>query len=315
MYDPPVGRVANVERLLQVLAMLRTSEAGVLRGAIKATVPEYAEDLAAIPAAEGKARDKAIEALDKKLRLDLEALEELGFGIDDLAAPGAESRFVLRPTPWRLPLELDDPEQAMLAWIMRAPADVEALESGELEAAPSYDSLLGALPGGLGLVHAALAGRRALVVELGGEEKVVEPAQLASYQGRWSLLVRFPGSEKVYGYRLDRLEVVGLGDPLPAAPVRVDPLDVLDPTAWAKNEAEDVELRCGLADADSVASWFPRARRETKGDEMVLTVTCSHREALLDRVIGLAGAVRLVGPDAAVEQLRHRLAPFVGGAA
>ena len=315
MHDAPVGRVANVERLLQVLAMLRTSEAGVLRGAIKATVPEYAADLAAIPTTEGKLRDKAIEALDKKLRLDLEALEELGFGLDDLAAPGAESRFVLRPTPWRLPLELDDPEQAMLAWIMRAPADVEALESGEQEAAPSYDSLLGALPGGLGLVHAALAGRRALVVELGGEEKVVEPAQMASYQGRWFLLVRFPGSEQVYGYRLDRLEVVALGDPLPAAPVRVDPLDVLDPTAWAKNEAEDVELRCDLADADSVASWFPRARRETRGDEVVLAFSCSHREALLDRVIGLAGAVRLVGPEAAVELLRDRLAPFVGGAA
>ena len=105
MYDPPPsGRVANVERLLQVLAMLRTSEAGVLRGALKATVPDYAADLAAVPPAEGHVRDKALEALDKKLRLDLEALEELGFRIDDLATVGAESRFVLRPTPRRLPL-------------------------------------------------------------------------------------------------------------------------------------------------------------------------------------------------------------------
>lgn len=315
MHDPPKGRVANVERLLQVLAMLRTSETGVLRGTIKSTVPDYATEKAAIPAAEGSARDKAVEALDRKVLRDLEVLEELGFGIDDLAAPGAESRFVLRPTPWRLPLELDDVEQALLAWIMRAPGDVEALESGEQEAAPSYDSLLGALPGGLGLVHAALAGRRSLVIDVGGAEKVVEPAQLASYQGRWFLLVRFPGSEQAYGYRLDRLAVVALGDPLPEAPVRIDPLDVLDPTAWAKNEAEDVELRCDRADADSVASWFPRARREIQGEEVVLTFSCSHREALLDRVIGLAGAVRLVGPEEAVAQLRRRLTPFVGGAA
>lgn len=315
MHDPPQGRVAKVERLLQVLAMLRTSEVGVLRSTIKSTVPEYAAERAAIPAAEGTARDRAVEALDRKVLRDLAALEELGFGIDDLAPPGGESRFVLRPTPWRLPLELDDPDQAMLAWIMRAPGDVQALESGEQEAAPSYDALLGALPRGLGLVHAALAGRRSLVIDVEGDEKVVEPTQLASYQGRWFLLVRFPGSEQAYGYRLDRLEVVALGDPLPEAPVRIDPLTVLDPTAWRKNDPEVVELRCDAADADFVGSWFPRARREVEGDEVVLTFSCSHCEALLDRVIGLAGAARLVGPAAAVAQLRHRLLPFIGGAA
>ena len=315
MHDPPKGRVANVERLLQVLALLRDSETGVLRSTIKSTVPEYATDLAAVPAAEGKARDKAVEALDKKVRLDLEALEELGFRIDDLAAPGAESRFVLRPTPWRLPLELDDPEQALLTWIMHAPQAAAALESGELEEAPSYDSLLGTLPGGLGLVHAALAGRRALVIDLDGEEKVVEPAQLTSYQGRWFLLVRFPGADRVYGYRLDRLEVVGLAEPLAAAPVRVDPLDVLDPTMWPKNQPEDVELRCDAADAESVWSWFPRAKRETVGDEVALRFSCSHRAALLDRVIGLAGAARLVAPHVAVVELRERLEPFTGATA
>ncbi len=312
MHDPPRGRVANVERLLQVLAILRTSEAGVLRGAIKEKVPEYAADAADFAALQGKERDKAVEALDKKVRLDLEALTKLGFGIDDLALPGAESRLVLRPTPWRLPLDLDDPEQTMLTWIMRAPQATAVLEPEEPGQAPSYDSLLGSLPSGLGLVHAALAGRRSLVIDLHGEDKVVEPAQLASYHGRWFLLVRFPGSEQVYGYRLDRLEVVALGKPLPAAPLRVDPLDVLDPTAWRKNQPEDVELRCDLADADAVASWFPRASREAGRSEVVLRFSCSHREALVDRVIGLAGAARLVAPEAVVAQLRERLVAVAG---
>ncbi len=272
---------------------------------------DYAEDLAAVPAAQGRARDKALEALDKKVRLDLEALEELGFGIDDLAPAGAESRLVLRPTPWRLPLDLDDPEQAMLTWIMSAPGAAAGLASGEPDQAPSYDALLGSLPGGLGLVHAALAGRRSLLVDVGEAEKVVEPARLASYQGRWFLLVRFPGSEQVYGYRLDRLEVLALGDPLPAAPVRVDPLEVLDPTAWRRHPPEDVELRCQLADVDAVASWFPRATHAVQGDEVALRFECSHREALLDRVVGLAGAGRLVAPDDAVLQLRERLLAVV----
>ena len=315
MYDPPPqGRVAHVERLLQVLAMLRTSERGVRRSTLKATVPEYAADLARIPSEEGQEQDKAVEALDKKLRLDLQALMDLGFGIDDLGASGAESRFVLRPTPWRLPLELEESEQAMLTWILRAPHATAALESGEPQTTPSFDALLGTLPGGLGLVHAALAGGRSLVIELHGEDKVVEPAQLACYHGRWFLLVRFPGSDKPYGYRLDRLQVVALGSPGQAPPVRVDPLEVLDPTAWRENRPEDVELHCDPsdADADAVASWFPRARRRVEPDRVVLRFSCSHREALLDRLIGLAGAARLVQPEEAVTQLRERLTAFVG---
>ena len=309
MYDPPLGQVANVERLLQVLALLRASEGGVLRSTLIAQVAEYAADAAAVPA-DGPGRDKAVEALKRKTWLDVDRLRSLGFSIESDAPEGVESRFVLRPTPWRVPVDLDEQEQALLSWVMRRSAP-EGVETGLPPLTSSYDSLLGTLPHGLGLVHAALAGRRGLVIEVEGQEKVVEPVQLASYQGRWSLLARFTGSDQVYGYRLDRLEVVRLGDVLPAAPERVDPLTVLDPTAWRKHEPLTVKIGCDARDLALVASWFPRAMSEVSQDDAVLTFDSTNCEAVVDRVLGLAGAAQLVAPASAVAALRERLQWYV----
>ena len=309
MYDPPLGQVANVERLLQVLALLRASETGVSRSTLIAQVAEYAADAAAVPA-DGPGRDRAVEALKRKTWLDMDRLRSLGFSIDSDAPEGVESRFFLRPTPWRVPVDLDEQEQALLSWVMRRSVP-EGVQTGLPPLTSSYDSLLGTLPHGLGLVHAALAGRRSLVVEVDGQEKVVEPVQLASYQGRWSLLVRFPRNDQAYGYRLDRLEVVRLGDVLPVAPQRVDPLTVLDPTAWSKHEPAQVEIRCNPGDLPLVASWFPRATSEVSQAEAVLTFASTNCEAVVDRVLGLAGAARLVAPGSAVAELRRRLEWFV----
>lgn len=307
MYDPPSGRVADVERLLQVLALLRAADTGVLRSTLVANVAEYAA-AAAIPT-DGRAHDQGLEALNRKIWMDTGRLRDLGFAIENAAPEGLEARFVLRPTPWRVPVELDDREQALLSWVMRSTPEQDDDGFGPLTS--SYDALLGALPHGLGLVHAALAGQRSLVIDRDGEEKVVEPVQLASYQGRWSLLVRFPNSAQVYGYRLDRLEVLRLGDVLPAAPERIDPLTVLDPTAWKKHEPRSVEIRCDTRDLPLVASWFPRAECDEAGYEAVLRFASTNCEAVVDRVLGLAGAARLVAPESAVDGLRGRLQWFV----
>jgi hypothetical protein len=309
MYDPPLGRVADVERLLQVLALLRASEVGVLRSTLVEKVGADAADAAAAPA-EGPTHDNAVEALKRKMWLNINRLRSLGFSIESDAPEGMESRFFLRPTPWRVPVDLDEQEQALLSWVMRRSAPVVD-ETAFAPLSSSYDSLLGTLPHGLGLVHAALAGRRSLVIEVDGQEKVVEPVQLASYQGRWSLLVRFPGSDQVYGYRLDRLEVVRLDDVLPAAPEKVDPLTVLDPTGWKKHDPLPVEIQCDARDLPLVRSWFPRAATGMTASEAALTFSSTNCEAVIDRVLGLAGAARLVAPDSAVAGLRQRLQWFV----
>lgn len=308
MYDPPTGMQGKVERLLQVLAVLRAADLPVNRSALIARVDDYREDHElAGRKPPGKERDKAVEALNKKVNLDLERLRGLGFSITDTASEGLESSYVLKPTPWRLPLELDEAEETALAWLLRA-----ATAEGD-DATPTVpaSTLLGSLPSTLDLAHAALAGRRRLVIERDGQEKTVEPVQMHVRHGHWYLLVRYGPGSPAYGYRLDRLHVVRLGDVMPTAPAPVDASLVLDATAWPTHPPQDVEIRCNFEDTAAVASWFPRASVREHPSATRLTFSSTNLEAVVDRVIGLAGAARLVAPPTAVQALRARLASCV----
>lgn len=302
------SRVLEVERLLQVLAVLRHHDLPVTRTALLAAVHAYGCD---------ESDAKAVEALEKMVRNDMKRLRELGFRIDVTSQEGTASSWVLRPTPWRVPLQLDAQEDAVLAWVARMTDRDAAASAGVApELLQTRLTSLTPVPDALGVVHAALSGGRALVVEKQGRERVIEPAQLAAFEGRWYLLARDAGSSEVKGFRLDRLVVLRLGDVLPVAPERVaDPRAVLDPTGWDVDPPVEVELRCSPADLEQVSSWFARAEVVEGPDEVVLTFPATHHSAVIDRVIGLAGAARLVGPALLVEQLRTRLLPFTGGAA
>lgn len=311
MYDPPTGMQARVERLLQVLAVLRAADLPVRRAKLIARVDDYREqEQAARRRAPGSEREKAVEALHKKVNLDLENLRGLGFVITDTAGEGLESTWVLTPTPWRLPVDLDGAEEAVLGWLLGAAAGPDrALPQ------PPEVALLGSLPSTLDLAHAALAGRRRLVIRRRGEEKTVEPVQMHVRHGHWYLLVRYGPGSPAYGFRLDRLDVLRLGEVMATAPEPVDAQEVLDATAWRKHDPLDVEIRCRFEDTAAVASWFPRAAVREHPSATRLTFSSTNLEAVVDRVLGLAGAARLVAPPAAVELLRARLTDVLGGAA
>ena len=305
VYDQPQGQVANVERLLQVLAIMRASENGVSRTRLMEDVPGYANKLRS-----GTKPDSVI----KTMQLDVRALRDIGFVIDDVASEGAESRFVLRETSWRVPVDLSEFDRGLLAWVFPATAAVDAEDDRPLTTAPdAYHALLGSMPPELGVVQAALAGRRSLVVERRGEDQVIEPARLVLHARRWMLLARFPGSAQAYGFRVDTLDEVRLGEPLSAPPDPVEPLEILDPTCWRVDaDAAEAEVRCSPEDLTRVSSWFPRADVCREGGESVLRFPIRHEAALIDRIIGLAGAARLVAPSSAVATLRDRLHAVVG---
>ena len=307
MYDAPSGMQARVERLLQVLAVLRASDVPVRRSALIAKVDEYRHDDHLAGAMAGEEQAKASDALRKKVNGDVGHLRELGFSITDTAMTGLESSWVLRPTPWRLPVELDEQEQTALTWLLGAPAATEVQEGTTALPPLPEVALLGTLPSALDLAHAALAGRRRLVIERKGEEKVVEPVQMSVRAGRWYLLVRYGPDSGVYGYRLDRLRVLRLADVMTTAPQPVDERLVLDPTAWRVHEPLDVEIRCDARDAAAVRSWFPRADVREVASEVALTFSSTNVDAVVDRVVGLAGAARLLAPAEAVEALRSQL--------
>src|SRR3954454_12939521 len=173
--DGPVGRVADVERLLQLLALLRNSDGGwVALATLRSGVTAY--------------RNSTTEdALERMIQRDLESLRKLGFAIEGETQEGTPARYRLKATAWRVPLDLDGHEQRLLAWVMAvagASRD-ELAATSSLPPAPTSEplgSLLGSMPPALDVIHTALASRRQVIIHHNGADKTIEPAQLSVQQ-------------------------------------------------------------------------------------------------------------------------------------
>lgn len=285
-----MGHVQDVERYLQALNVLRAAELPVPKDTLVARVTAY----------------RSIENKESqlhKINFDLRKLAALGFVVDNLAPVGADARYVLRSGTWRVPVDLDDRERALLVWVMAAGGATAA----EQQDGTDVSGLLGEMPRSIDVVQSALAGGRLLRIERFGDETTFAPGALACRRGTWFVLGTFAGESEVKGPRLDRLGVLGLGGPLPA-PVDVpDPELVLDSTAWGSGPWREAEVCCLTADLHLVDSWFTRAEREDRSDgTSCLSFPFRNEAALLDRVLGLAGAAWFTAPAELVTAARER---------
>jgi len=228
------GRVREVERLLQLVTVLRAGEGyPVLREVLMERVDAYRTSSA----------DPA--SVKRMMANDRRRLKDIGFQIDDVAAPGQDSAFLLRDAAWRLPLQLDPLEESFLVWVMAAAgavvAEAESAEAGNLS------DLLGPVPRGLDLAQAAIAGRRKLLIERDGEELTFEPALLASRTGRWFLLGR------------EKLVVMTSG--LPLAVLAALPVPGCPHAAvTVRSDASSGVGKSGQGGARRVRSWRRRER-------------------------------------------------------
>ncbi|MDP3714572.1 MAG: WYL domain-containing protein [Mycobacteriales bacterium] len=296
-----MSRVDDVERLLQVLQVLRNAEGWpVPRPALISKVSAYASSTA----------DN--RSLKKMIQRDVKDLVGLGFRVEEVADPGEDSRLVLHAGTWRVPVELDDAEQALLVWVTAVAGAAVAEDSA---GSADLSDLLGRVPRELDLVQSAIARRLRIRVERDGDEVEFEPAELASRLGRWFVLGRYAGSTKVLAPRLDGLVVLGLGGPVPG-PFEVGDVDErLDPTAWDEHPPVDVVLSCRTSDLSSVRSWFERASLEHREDgTSVLRFWATNEAAVVTRVIGLAGAVQVLAPDSVAAEIRQRAEAVLVGA-
>lgn len=295
------GRVREVERLLQVVTVLRAGDGyPVARRVLLERIPEYRQS-GADP-----------ESVKRMMANDRRRLAEIGFQVEDVAGEGDTSAFVLRDTAWRLPLDLDAREQNLLRWVMAA-AGAVAAEGSPTTAPDDLSGLLGHTPRSFDLVQTAIATRRLLVIERDGRETTFAPGRLANRQGRWFVVGRYDGEALLKAPRIDRLQLVALGAPMTDPPVVDDPDLYLDPTAWEAHEWRAATIRCRTADRPAVASWFARAE-VTDHEDGTTTFALPYRNEgnLVTRVIGLAGAAWVEGPDSAVQAVRRQVLAVVG---
>ena len=290
-----MGRVDDVERLLQVLAVLRAAERrAVPREELQSKVIAYARSTA------------DLESIKKMIRLDVEEMNGMGFRIENVAPPGADSEYVLHEGSPLLPVDLDPGERSLLAWAMAA-AGATAADDGMTSLPMDLSVLLGALPRALDAAQSALASGRSLSIVWDGEAVDFRPAMLAARHGRWFLLGCFGDDTTVKAPHLDRIEVLGLGPPMESPVVVEDPDVVLDPTAWPAHEPRDAVIACRSEDLGAVTSWFPRAEVTVIGEQAELRFWYRKEESLVSRVIGLAGSAWIVSPPSAVEALRDQV--------
>jgi hypothetical protein len=299
---PRRARVAEVERLLQVLAVLRAHDGGWVPRSV------LLDKVSAYRSATGPA-----ETVGRMAQRDLGKLRQLGFAIDSLTDEGEVARDRLGASAWRLPIDLDDSERRLLVWAITAagvPAHGPVPATGsapELGATGWLSSVLGQTPKALGLAHAALAGRRRLVVRREGRISHLEPALIVVRQGRWYLIARYSGTARFYGFRLDRLDVQGIGtamEEVPPSPADSD--RILDAVSWDQHAPVEVEVRCAPDLLGRVRSWFPHAEVSTEGADAVLRGIATNTDAVVDRVLGLGGVARVVSPDSLVAEVRAR---------
>ena len=285
-----MSKVDEVERLMQVASVLQAAEFPVARAELRSRVPGYRD---------ATADDDSVR---KMMDRDFDRLRDLGFGIESVGDPGSDGEYTLRTATWRLPVELDDVESGLLVWVM-ASAGAAAAD----EEATDLSGLLGQVPRALDQVQAALAQGRRVRLAKNGEEVDFLPLELASRHGTWFALGTYGASRAVMGARVDRLEVLGLGEPFRATVTLDDADEVLDPTAWKEHDPVDAEVRCRTVDLGIVASWFPRATQEDLPDGTTsLQFWVRNSEALVTRVVGLAGAAWIAAPAAAADELRRR---------
>lgn len=287
-----VSKVDEVERLMQVASVLQAAEFPVSRAELRSRVPGYRDSTA------------GDDSVRKMMDRDFERLRGLGFDVLSVGDSGSDGEYALRAATWRLPVELDDAESGLLVWVMASAGAAAAEEHG----ATDLSGLIGTVPRALDQVQTAVARRRRLRLAKDGEEVDFFPLRLASRNGTWFVLGTYGASRAVKGARVDRLEVLAVGEPFRPSVDLPDVDEVLDPTAWAEHAPVDAEVRCRTADLGVVASWFPRAVQEDLPDGTTsLRFWVRNTEALVNRVLGLAGAAWIIAPAPAAEELRHKV--------
>jgi predicted DNA-binding transcriptional regulator YafY len=231
------------------------------------------------------------ESGKRTLIRDLDDLRATGLDIDNVADPGAEARYVIRPGDVRLRVEF-------------TPSQRTALQSA-LAAASAQGTVAlqrQALPVDLDRVREAVRRRCVMYFDYNGKPRAVDPLTW-EWSGHDLVVTGLEhATMMIKSFAVVRMEDLEIGEPGSAlAAEDVDDRPGLDPITWEVDPPVQAVLECpGYAD-DVISMLGGRA----VGDEVHVQVT--NRLIFLARVVELGSRVRLVGPDELRDELRDML--------
>jgi hypothetical protein len=281
-------QLGPIERLVRVLAVL---DAAGVSGASQDRLLEAANYHA--PAADAPRR---------LLNRDIGHLKGAGWDIQNVAAAGADARYVLRARDIRLRVELSPGEQAELARVGRLGgiedfADYVGTDDG---AAPEHGASQGvdlAADAQLAMCLEAAALRRVVQFIYKGQPRTVHPRLVQPGPSGWYLVGWEQASDIEKYFVVDRIRNLVFHQAGTAMPAEDDRRASLDPATWEVDPPVEVEVETSPLFADQVKlALRPVIGEATDGERCVLTVRVTNRAAFRMRLYALGTRVRVLGP-------------------
>ncbi len=304
-----------IERLLNLMAFLLTSERPVTADEIRHTVAGYDQS--------------SDEAFRRMFERDKDLLRQMGIPVQLQATDAWEVEFgyVIPADAYEMPDPgLTDEERAAL-WLA-----AQVIRLGGQPSGPEAVLKLGGSPmtgGGeplaadlglaadlLGFVFQAISERRALHFAYRDRGRRLEPYGLAHQRGHWYVVGRDTGAGEVRSYRLDRASDLELGDQPEVfdRPAGFSVRDALPQMPW---EAGEQDIQAEVRFDASVAWWARRqipadaaTRTEPNGD-LLVRIRVANPDAFVGWIITFEDQAEVIGPD----EIRQAVVTRVRGAA
>lgn len=257
-----------------------------------------------------------------QLRRDIAHLEQLGWQISNVADEGETARYHLTAVDNRLRVEFT-PEQraellraasaASLAGLFDDLGDAVRAEGANAEVA---DVSVDAEPEhpGLATVHRAVAGHCVLRFRYNDRLRRVHPHALHAERGGWYLTANEDSATQPKTFVVARMSEVSIEAPGTASPPHRAARPNLDPISWRRDPVVDVLVRTTPAHQPHVEAMLgPASAVETVGDDVVLTIPVTHRQAFRQRLYELGSRVLLVGPEHVRDEVAAELMAVAHG--
>ena len=255
-----------------------------------------------------------------QLHRDVRQLQQLGWDIDNVAAPGETAQYRLGAVDNRLRVQLTPAESFALLRVARLASSTEVLAGlgvsdvgtpeRDDEAAEGFASDAAALAV-LDPVAWARAHQCLLRFRYKGRDRTVHPWTLTAMASGWYLTGLEAESEVVKVFRLSRMSEVEHDDPGTAqSPPRTPPPPALDPLGWSVDEPVVAVVSTSVqhrAIVESLLGAHDATAAPAPDGTVRLRVPVTNRVAFVGRVCQLGERVRLDGPDVLRAALRERL--------
>lgn len=304
-----------IERLLNLLAFLLTSERPVTADEIRRTVAGYDQS--------------SDEAFRRMFERDKDLLRQMGIPVEWRATDPWEVEFgyVIPADAYEMPDPgLTDEERAALwlaAQVVRLggqPSGPEAvLKLGGSPMAGGGEPLaadLGLAADLLGFVFRAISERRAMAFDYRDRKRRIEPYGLVHQRGHWYVVGRDAAADAIRSYRLDRASAVEVGEETDVftRPPGFSARQALPQRPW---EAGEDDLTAEVRFDAPVAWWARRqipahsvTRDEPNGD-LVAQIQIANRDAFIGWIITFEDEAEVVSPA----ELRSAVVDRVQGVA